>query len=103
MLHSKTKVGLIKARSLIDTAVTAGSSTTTPSKRTPLLNPTARPARIHAAATRDEGDRAWEALYDAIEGRTGGNWGGVATWNDDPGRTHAEIMQAFDWAIADLN
>lgn len=102
MEHSKTKAVLIKARALIDTPDRWVQHYYSVQKDGVVKSYCASGA-LHAAATRDEGDRAWEALYDAIEGRTGGNWGGVATWNDDPGRTHAEIMQAFDWAIADLN
>ena len=40
-------------------------------------------------------------LRNSIKRHTGQSLNGVATWNDDPERTHAEIMQAFGWAIDD--
>ena len=39
-------------------------------------------------------------LQDAIKRHTGLDRT-VAQWNDHPERTHAEIMQAFGWAIDD--
>ena len=40
-------------------------------------------------------------LHKTIKSHTGVKYLGVTFWNDDPERTHAEVMQAFDWALAD--
>ena len=29
-------------------------------------------------------------------------YGGISSWNDEQGRTHAEVMQAFDRAITEV-
>ena len=39
-------------------------------------------------------------LMDAIERKAGERYQYLAPWNDSPERTHAEVLQAFDWAIA---
>ena len=40
-------------------------------------------------------------LRNSIKRHTGQCLNGMAVWNDAPERTHADVMQAFDWAIAD--
>ena len=40
-------------------------------------------------------------LCQTIERHTGQSQESIATWNDKPERTHAEVLQAFDWAIKD--
>ena len=42
-----------------------------------------------------------DCLRHAVERHTGKAQFSVADWNDAPARTHADIMQGFDWAIAD--
>lgn len=38
--------------------------------------------------------------YDLLLAAIGGEWNTVAEWNDAPNRTHAEVLAAFDRAIA---
>ena len=54
-------------------------------------------------AAEDLNDRNVACLHlnDSIEHHTGRNWYGVVPWNDHPGRTHAEVLEAFDRAIED--
>ena len=42
-----------------------------------------------------------DALLASIERHTGVIYYAVSNWNDDMNRTHAEVIRAFDWAIAD--
>ena len=47
-------------------------------------------------------ERVCTHLQDAIKRHTGLNRR-IVQWNDAPGRTHHEIMQAFCWAIDDAD
>ena len=40
-------------------------------------------------------------LRETFQRHTGQVYLGVPEWNDAPERTHAEIMQGFDWAISE--
>lgn len=45
-------------------------------------------------------DAHWQASYVFSKAIGGNGLSSIYDWNDAPGRTHAEVMQAFDRAIA---
>lgn len=46
----------------------------------------------------ERGPAGWDEVAAALRRATGGI--DIAAWNDAPGRTHAEVLAAFDAAIA---
>ena len=42
-------------------------------------------------------------FHSTIEMRTGAYYASVMHWNDNPERTHAEVLQAFDLAIQEAS
>ena len=45
---------------------------------------------------------AEEMILDSIYRRTGKDWHSIPNFNDAPGRSYAEVMQALNWALEDM-
>ena len=54
----------------------------------------------HSWAATDAAQRALEGAMRAVDGSR--PWAGAAEWNDRDGRTHVEVLEAFDRAIGGL-
>jgi hypothetical protein len=56
----------------------------------------------NAITNNEEPDiKAWRPAADAFADAAGiGHWSGIPVWNDRPERTKAEVLAAFDRAIA---
>ena len=103
---------LIAARELIDTPAkwTQGAnerdsegSTVVRMTSHPVASRCASGAIQSSAIEGNLNSRECASLLDhfqhTIEMRTGAYYSSVMNWNDNPERTHAEVMQAFDLAI----
>ena len=89
-----------KAQALIDTPA-KWTQCRSQEKRNGITAYCSSAAITRVADTYDPFQDACLHLYKAIKRHTGKSYAHVAAWNDEPERTHAEVMQAFDWAIAD--
>ena len=99
-MMTASKEQFIKARALIDTPAkwVQGRSQRKRKGGTAYCST----AAITMAADRyDPFQNAILHLYGAIKRHAGQSYATVAAWNDAPDRTHAEVLQAFDWAIED--
>jgi hypothetical protein len=52
---------------------------------------------VSGALFHTNGEGPTNSLWDFVELAIGGN---IASWNDDPNRTHSEVLSALDCAIA---
>ena len=112
MNHNTIRDRLIAARALIDTPAkwTQGAnerdsegSTVVRMTSHPVASRCASGAIQSSAIEGNLNSLECTILLDhfqrTIEIRTGAMYSSVMNWNDDRGRTHGEVMQAFDLAI----
>lgn len=91
---------LRKARALIDTSEHWWHGASGPlanGKRCSLMALTDATSAIYGGD--DAAERVWEKAKASL-GRHAWGWMHIALWNDAPERTHAEVLAAFDAAIA---